>query len=41
MEVTYENESPRKRLFHKITGWCVLTVGTFLTLGVYNFITTH
>lgn len=38
---TYELESPRKRLFHRITGWLVVLAGSGVSVFVFNFLATH
>lgn len=41
MLVVDEIESPRKRLFHRITGWLVLGLGSFASYAVLTFLRTH
>jgi hypothetical protein len=36
-----EVESPRKKMFHRITGWCVLTVMTILSMNAWQFLVTR
>jgi hypothetical protein len=41
MPYDVEEETPRQRLFHRITGWIVLAGGSFASYAAIAFLMTH